>query len=203
MNTWKAVNARYQDYSAYSRLLLFTHSFFFRIAVSARTGSLPVISSFRVTYFRTLHCLPLSEWVASQVNSRYVITLHFLKRAWLTTSTLFVAACLHWYQNIAFKLQLSAASRSYLLHTAWLGLYPAGLLRIVVQTDIRLLLLLWKCVSTTSTTMCFCMTDEYKIIVMSDCDTHTSYNTRTHTLYMACSWDFQPNTSNWVLSDCE
>ena len=112
MNTWKAVNARYQDYSVYSRLLLFTHSFFFRIAVSARTGSLPVISSFRVTYFRTLHCLPLSEWVASQVNSRYVITLHFLKRAWLTTSTLFVAACLHWYQNIAFKLQLSAASRT-------------------------------------------------------------------------------------------
>lgn len=62
-----------------SRLLLFTHSFFFRIAVSARTGSLPVSSSFRVTYFRTLHCLPLSEWVASQVNSRYVITLHFFK----------------------------------------------------------------------------------------------------------------------------
>ena len=80
--------------------------------MSARTGSLPVSSSFRVTYFRTLHCLPLSVWVASQVNSRYVITLHFLKRAWLTTSTLFVAACLHWYQNIAFKLHLSAASRT-------------------------------------------------------------------------------------------
>lgn len=97
---------------AYSRLLLFTHSFFFRIAVCAHTGSLPVSSSFRVTYFRDLLCLPLSEWVASQVNSRYVITLHFLKRAWLTTSTLFVVACLHWYQNIAFKLQLSAASRT-------------------------------------------------------------------------------------------
>ena len=42
----------------------------FRTTVSALTSSLPVSSSFRVTHFRTTHYPPLSEWIATQVNSR-------------------------------------------------------------------------------------------------------------------------------------
>ena len=38
--------------------IIHIYIFFFRTPVFARTGLLPVSSSFRETYFRTTHCLP-------------------------------------------------------------------------------------------------------------------------------------------------
>ena len=70
---WRAGNARYrvrlQNFRSLFRstYILFV-VFFFRTPMSALTGSLLLSSSFRETYFRTTHCLPRSELIATPVS---------------------------------------------------------------------------------------------------------------------------------------
>ena len=61
---------------------------FSRTPTSARTGSLLLSSSFRETYFRTTHCPPWSELIATPVNNA-------LANPWLCMRLLFVAVFLY------------------------------------------------------------------------------------------------------------
>ena len=53
--------------------LYFIRRFFFRTPMSALTGSLLLSSSFRETYFRTTHCLPRSELIATPVYNALIL----------------------------------------------------------------------------------------------------------------------------------
>ena len=61
---------------------------FSRTPTSARTGSLLLSSSFKGTYFRTTHCPPRSELIATPVNNA-------LANPWLYMRLLFVAVFLY------------------------------------------------------------------------------------------------------------
>ena len=68
--TWQTGNARYQEYNRQSNFDSKRFVIIYRTTASARTGSLPVISSFTKTYFRTTHCRPWSQWIATPVSNK-------------------------------------------------------------------------------------------------------------------------------------
>ena len=73
--------------SSFDRLIFCALLFFFRTPTSARTGSLLLSSSFKGTYFRTTHCPPRSELIATPVNNA-------LANPWLYMRILFVTVFL-------------------------------------------------------------------------------------------------------------
>ena len=62
------LSAKHLDHHSID-LYFVRYFFFFRTPTSARTGSLLLSSSFKGTYFRTTHCPPRSELIATPVNN--------------------------------------------------------------------------------------------------------------------------------------
>lgn len=81
VDMWRAGNARYcvrlQKLSIVISIDLYYNitilCCFFRSPMSARTDSLLLSSSFKEIYFRTTHCLPPSELIATPVNGALIL----------------------------------------------------------------------------------------------------------------------------------